>query len=163
MPDEQNTLATTVPFKVLRDLESLLGKLVLERETAQWINQQIQNPAYKEWEPTDNSASIRNPDNSVILLMNDQEGMDRYYQTTESLVLAFASRIIKAGEITDAIWDWWLGQVDFGEEPDKPVKNVVLYDTTLPTYFLDYSEPIESIRDWEVEEEIAALITELES
>jgi len=82
----------------------------------------------------------------VLLHVCDWNYQDRYYHTSEDVVLEFGMRII-SNNIEEA-WDWLNEQKDKGlvEQCDDKA------NLTLDTYFFDWDNPNESIADWSQED-----------
>lgn len=85
----------------------------------------------------------------VILHVCDWNLQDRYYEVPEQLVRDLAARL-KAEHI-DRVWDWFVGQVDYSDNPEKPCKHVTLVDTDLNQWFLDYNDPLTCVKEWEMD------------
>ena len=82
----------------------------------------------------------------AILHLCDCNLQDRYYEVPVELLKELKQRIERDG--MGAAWSWWTEQADFdGTEPNKPIKYGTV-NMTLPTYFLDFSDPQESLDEW---------------
>jgi hypothetical protein len=85
----------------------------------------------------------------VLLHVSDWNYQDKYYNMPKVLLAEFADRLQKA-DLTKAnlggVWDWHIANKDSGlvERCDESV------DHTMDTFFLDWTNPLESVREWEV-------------
>ena len=85
---------------------------------------------------------------NAILHLSDWNFEDKYYEAPTKLIKELRNRVKRDGMPT--AWDWWTSQVDYGQpgESDRPIKTGKV-DMTLEEFFLDYTDPIESVKEWE--------------
>ena len=83
-------------------------------------------------------------DNMVILYLSDWNYHDKYYEVPFAILEEFARRI---PEDLGAAWNWFTGQVDYDGNGEHLIK-VGRVDMRLEKFFLDWENPIESIKEW---------------
>jgi len=74
---------------------------------------------------------------------------DKYYEAPLAFIIELRLKIKSYG--IETAWGWWVGKVDYGEKvstQDNPIKYGKV-DMTLNEFFLDYTNPIESVDEWE--------------
>ena len=89
----------------------------------------------------------------AILHVVDWNLRDKYYQMSIELLKEFR-RLVLEKDI-DAAWDWMTSQTDYdrgrpghADNADLPIKFGTV-DMTLDEYFMDYSDPVETVSDWD--------------
>ena len=83
----------------------------------------------------------------VLLHLSDWNYQDKYYELSYDLLKEF-SKLITAVGINQA-WDWFTPQVDYGGNPERPVKRCDdEADHTLDEYFLDWEHPKDCLEEW---------------
>lgn len=86
---------------------------------------------------------------NVLLQVSDWNYEEKYYELSEDVLREFANKV-STESLQDA-WDWLMPQVNYGDDPEKPVKRCDdSANHTLDEYFLDWENPIECIEDWEL-------------
>ena len=85
---------------------------------------------------------------NVLLHVCDWNYEDKYYELPEDWLREFATKAGK--ESLESAWDWLMLQVDYGKNPELPVKRCDdKANHTLAEYFLDWIDAEESISEWE--------------
>ena len=90
---------------------------------------------------------------SVILYVSDWNLQDKFYRVPIDLLKEFKSLIEKNG--IKKAWDWFSGLTAYKgrstkEEPIKQLSRIPA-DSSNGDYFLDYTNPKESVDEWEFE------------
>lgn len=86
---------------------------------------------------------------NVLLHVSDWNCEDKYYELPEAILRAFASKV--SNESLKDAWDWLMPQVDYGGNPEKPVKRCDnSANHTLDEYFFDWEYPTECVEEWEL-------------
>lgn len=84
----------------------------------------------------------------VIIHLQDWNMQDKYYEVPWVLMVEFRDRVLQEDGI-EKTWTWFVEQVNYGrpEDAGKPVLTGRV-DMTLPQYFVDWTEAVESVSEW---------------
>ena len=83
----------------------------------------------------------------VLLHLSDWNYQDKYYELSYDQLKELSKLITTVG--IDKAWDWFVPQVDYGGNPERPIKRVDdEADHTLDEYFLDWEHPKDCVEEW---------------
>jgi hypothetical protein len=86
----------------------------------------------------------------VVLHLGDWNYQDKYYQLPKNLLVEFKERIEKYGLHSDEAWQWFVANVNYDDETEKPIKFGVV-DMSLNVFFLDWENEKECMEEWSEE------------
>lgn len=92
---------------------------------------------------------------NVILNVSDWNYQDKWFQMPLALLVELQGKVKSAG--INSAWGWLVKLVDYTEDRSDASKPVWrcdhAVDHTLDEYFLDWTNPLESVDEWEFDED----------
>ena len=102
-----------------------------------------------------------------LLNLSDWNMQDKYYHVPRPILQELRKRVLEAhpkprvrgktpwenaDTLSNEVWEWFIGQVDYGQDDDKG--KPVLFanhctDHTLEELFIDWCEPHDSVKEWD--------------